>query len=128
MRMSGCPGLFGGKVSRDCGDAPDLEPSEDNVKSRCIADEAERASDFLGTTKISEKNKQIAWTDVVPREMTLRCARLPEHRTPSCGARDRIAAQIGIEMRAVASTDLAARKVFHNFRDWRAVEWRNLLV
>ena len=81
--MSGCPGLFGGEVSGDCGDAPDLEPSEDDVKSRCIADEAERASDFLGATKISEEKKQIAWTDVVPREMTLRGARLPEDRTPS---------------------------------------------
>ena len=126
--MSGCPGLFGGEVSGDCGDAPDLEPSEDDVKSRRIADEAERASDSLGATKISEEKKQIAWTDLVPREMALRGARLPEDWTPSRGARDRIAAQIRIEMRAVASTDLAVRQVFDNLRDWRAVEWRNLLV
>ncbi len=50
-------------------------------------------------------------------QMTLRGGGLPENRTPSCGARDRIAAQIRIEMRAVSSHDSAAGQVFHNPSD-----------
>ena len=78
------------------------------MKLRRAADEVECAANLLSAPKASEEKKQIATAHLVPREMTLRGARLPEDRTPSRSARDRIAAQIRIEMRAVASTDLAA--------------------
>ncbi len=115
--MSGRPGLFGGDVSGSCGDVPDLQPSKDDVKFRRVADEAERTSDFLGAAKISEKNKQIAWADVVAREMALRGAGLSKDWTPSRGARNRLAAQIRIEMRTVATADSSMGQVFNNLRD-----------
>ena len=102
-------------VARD--HSADLEPSENNVKFRRIADEAERTSNFLGAPKASEEKKQIAAAYLVPREMTLRGRGLSEDRTPSRGARDRIAPQIRIEMRAVAPPDSTARQVFDNLSD-----------
>jgi len=98
------------------------------VKFRRIADESERACDLLSAPKASEEKKEIAASYFVARQMALRGSSLPEGRPPSRGSPDRVAAQIGIEMRAVASTDSAARKVFYNFRDWRAAERRNFPV
>ena len=97
--------------------SPDLEPSEDNVKFRRIADESERASDLLSAPKASEEKKEIAASYFVARQMALCGSSLAENRTPSCSASNRVPAQIRIEMRAVASTDSAARQVFYNFRD-----------
>ena len=51
------------------------------------------------------------------REMTLRSCCLAEDRTPSSGARNRIAAQIRIEMCAIALTDSTAGQVFDDLRD-----------
>ena len=53
----------------------------------------------------------------MPTEMTLRGCGLPKDRTPSPAARNRIAAQIRIEMRAVSAHDSTAREVFHNPSD-----------
>src|ERR1700722_5862316 len=60
--------------------------------------------------------------------MALRGCGLPEDRTPSCGARNRFAAQIRIEMRAVVVTDSAAREVFDNPSDRRSLERGNFAV
>src|SRR5258708_35992585 len=105
-----------------------MEPPEDHVKFRGVADESEHASNLLGAPKASEEKKQIAASHMVPREMALRGARLPEDWTPSRGARDRVAPQIGIEMRTVASADAAARQVFDNRRDGRTSIWRDFRV
>jgi hypothetical protein len=105
-----------------------LQPAEDDVKFRRIADESEHACDLLSAPKASEEKKEIAASYFVARQMALCGAGLAENRTPSSGSRDSVAAQVGIEMRAVASTDSAARKVFYNFRDWRAAERRNFPV
>ena len=87
------------------------------MKVRRAADEAERASNSLGAPKASEEKKQIAAVYPVVREMALRGCGLTEDWTPSRGARNRIASQIRIEMRAVASAESAARQVFDNLRD-----------
>lgn len=115
--MSGRPRPFDGEVGGDSGDVPNLKPSEDNVKFRCIADEAEPTSNLFGASKASEEQKKIAASDFVPREMTLRGRGLAEDRTPSRGARDRIAAQIRIEMRAITLLYSTARQVFDNPRN-----------
>ena len=117
MRMFAGPRDFSGEAGGGLGDSPDLKPSEDDVKFRGVADESEHASSFLGAPKASEEKKQIAASYLVPREMALRGSRLPEDWTPSRGARDRVAPQIGIEMRTVASADAAARQVFDNRSD-----------
>jgi len=96
---------------------PDLEPSEDNVKFRRVADEAELASNLLGAPKASEEKEQIAPAYLLVHEMTLRGCGLTEDWTPSRCARNRILAQIWIEMRAVASLESGPRQVFDNLRD-----------
>jgi hypothetical protein len=49
--------------------------------------------------------------------MALRRSSLTEDWTPSRGARDRIAAQIRIQMSAAAAADSAVRQVLDNLRD-----------
>ena len=93
---------------------PDLQPSEDNVKFWRVADEAKSASDFLRASEASEKQKQVALANPMATEMALRGRGLPEDRTPSCGARNRVASQIRIEMRTVVVTDSGACEVFNN--------------
>ena len=115
--MSGGPRLFGGEAAGGSGHTPDLEPSENDVKFRLAADEAERASKSLGAPKASEEKKQIAAAYLLVREMALCGSGLSEDWAPSRGARNRIAAQIGIEMRAVASLESVTRQVFDNLRD-----------
>ncbi len=117
MRMPSGPRNLSGQIVGRARDPADLQPSEDDVKLRRATDEAERAANLLNTPKASEEKKQIAWTHVVTREMTLRGARLAEDRTPPGAARNRIAAQIRIEMRAVATADLAVSQVLDNLRD-----------
>jgi len=102
MRMSVGPWDFGDDGISSADHAADLEPSEDNVKDRRAAGETERAFNLFGAPKASKEKKQIAAAYLVAREMALRGSRLTEDRTPSRGACNRIAAQIGIEMRAVA--------------------------
>ena len=92
------------------------------MKFRRIADEAERGSNLLGLPEASEEQKKIAASYLVPREMTLRGCGLAEDRTPSRGARDRIAVQIWIEVRAVAPRDSTARQVFDDLRNPRPIE------
>lgn len=72
---------------------------------------------MFGTSKGSEEQKQVTWTDRIASEMALRGSGLPEDWTPSMGARDRIASQVGIEMRALLCLDPAARQVFDQLRD-----------
>ena len=84
---------------------------------RRTVDEAKRGSNLLRLPEASEEKKKIAASYLVPREMALRGTSLPEDRTPSRGALDRIASQIGIEMRAVASPDSAACEVFDYLRN-----------
>ena len=128
MRMAVGPWNFRDQPIGGASDSADLQPSKDHVKFRRATDEAERASSLVRAAETSEKEKEVAGANLLLREMTLRGGSLPEDRTPSWGTSDRVAAQIGIEMRAVASTDSAARKVFYNFRDWRAAERRNFPV
>ncbi len=115
--MSVGPWDFSGEAIGRLGYSADLEPSEDNVKFWRAADETELASNLLGAPKASEEQEQIAAAYPVAGEMTLRGTSLPENRTPSRGARNRIAAQIRIEMRAVALADAAARQVFDKLSD-----------
>lgn len=115
--MSVGPRNFGHEVTVRGGDSPDLEPSEYRVKFWRARDEAKRASNIFDAAKTSKEKKQVAWANLVAREMALCGARLSEDRTPSGAARNRLAAQIRIEMRAVASTNAASRQVFDNLRD-----------
>ncbi len=101
--MSLSPRLLCGNGIGSWFHAPDLEPSKDYMKRPLAADEAELTSDFLGAPKISEEKKQVASRDPLLLEMTLRGRGLAEDRTPSYGARNRIAAQIWIQMGAVVS-------------------------
>jgi hypothetical protein len=117
MRMSIGPRDFRGEVIVCARYSSNLQPAENDVKFRRISDESECACDLLSLPKASEEKKKIAASYFVARQMALCGSSLAEDRTPSCGACDRIAAQIRIEMRAVASTDSAARQVFDNFRD-----------
>ncbi len=117
MRMSVGPRHFRDQVTSGWRHFADLEPPEDDVKLRRVPHEANNAPDFLGAAKTSEEKKQIAAAYLLIREMTLRGRGLAEDRTPSRGALERIAAQIRIEMRAVASTDATAGQVFDNFSD-----------
>jgi len=55
MRMSVGPREFGNEAVGGSSNLADLQPSEDNVKFWRVADEAERASDFLRASKASEK-------------------------------------------------------------------------
>ena len=55
MRMSFGPRDFGNETVSGSSNFPDLQPSEDNVKFWCVADEAKRASDFLRAPETSEK-------------------------------------------------------------------------
>jgi len=98
------------------------------VKFRRIANEAERGPNLLGFPEASEEKKKISATNLMPREMTLRGCGLSEDRTPSLAASDRIAAQIWIQMRAVAPTDSTMRQVFDNPSDRRAVKRTNFGV
>ncbi len=100
--MSLSPRLLSGNGIGSWFHGPDLEPSKNYMKRRLAADEAELTCDFLGAPKISEEKKQVARTDPLLLEMTLRGRGLAEDRTPSCGACNRIAAQIWIQMGAVA--------------------------
>ncbi len=88
MRMSIGPWDFGEAASGGSRHLPDLQPSEDDVKFRRVADETEHAADLLRAPEASEEKKQIAASYLVPCEMTLRGSRLPEDRTPSFCARD----------------------------------------
>lgn len=117
MRMSVGPRHFRDQVASGSRHFADLEPSEDDVELRRVPPEANNARDFLRAAKASEEKKQIAATYLLIRKMTLRGRCLAEDWTPSRGARERIAAQIRIEMRAVASTDATASQVFDNFSD-----------
>lgn len=128
MRMSAGPRDFRGEVIVCARYSIDLEPAEDDVKFRRIADESEHACDLLSAPKASEEKEEIAAFYFVARQMALCGSSLAENRTPSGSSCNRVPAQIRIEMRAVASTDSAARQVFYNFRDWRAAERRNFLV
>src|ERR1700678_2046262 len=128
MRMAVGPWNFRDQPVGGASDSADLQPSKDHVNFRRAGDEAERASNLLRVPKPSEEEKKVARANLLLREVTLRGGGLPEDRTPSCGARDRIAAQIGIEMRAVASPDSATRQVFDNLRDCQSVERGNFRV
>ena len=128
MRMSIGPRDFGDDAIGGSSNFSDLQPSEDNVKFSRVADEAKRASGFLRASKASEKQKQIARSNPMATEMTLRGCGLPEDRTPSCGARNRVAAQIRIEMCAISSQDSTAGQVFHDPSDRRAIERGNFAV
>jgi len=90
--MSVGPRDFGGQATGGADHAPDLEPSEDNVKFRRAADEAQRAAYPLGAPKASKEKKQIAAAYPMAGEMALRGSGLTEDWTPSRGARSRIAA------------------------------------
>lgn len=122
MRMSCSPRDFGREVIGCARHFADLQPSENDVKVRRIADEAERASKLLGTSKASEEEEQVAGAHLLVREMALGGRGLAEDWAPSRGTRERVAPQIRIEMSAVASADSAARQVFDNLRDLRPVE------
>ena len=124
--MSVGPRDFGRELIGCARHSPDLEPSEDNVKFRRIANEAESASNLLGTLKASEEEEQIADGYLLVREMTLRSCCLAEDRTPSRGARDRVAAQIRIEMRAITMPDSTAGQVFDHPRDGRTIKREKL--
>ena len=87
------------------------------MKFRRIGDEAERGPNLLGLPEASEEQEQVAASYLVPREMTLRGCGLAEDRTPSRGARDRIATQIRIEMRAIGPANSTASQVFDNPSD-----------
>lgn len=115
--MSSRPRKLGGNAVGRRRDSPHLQPSKNDVKFRRIGKEAKQASDLLGAPKASEEEKQITRTNRMSSEMALRGSSLPEDRTPSRSARDRIAPQIGIEVRALASLDPTASKLFNNFRD-----------
>ena len=126
--MSGRPWPFDGEVGCDSGDVPNLKPSENNVKCRCVADKAKCVSNLLGSSKASKEKKQIADANLLVREMALRGIGLAEDRTPSRSARDGVASQIGIKMRTVVSADTSASQVFDNPSDPQAVERRNFGV
>ena len=101
------------------------------MKFRRISDESECACDLLSLPKASEEKKKIAASYFVARQMALCGSSLAEDRTPSCGACDRIAAQIRIEMRAVRPADVvyvASREVFDNLRDGRTSRWKDFRV
>ena len=97
--------------------SPNLHPSEDNVKFRRIADESERASDLLSAPKASEEKEEIAASCFVARQMALCGSSLAENRTPSGSARNRVSAQIRVEMRAIESVNSTSRQVFDNPSD-----------
>jgi hypothetical protein len=128
MRMAVGPWNFRDQPIGGASDSADLQPSKDHVKFRRATDEAERASSLVRAAETSEKEKEVAGANLLLREMTLRGGSLPEDRTPSWGTSDRVAAQIGIEMRAVASPDSASRQVFDDLCDCQSVERRNLRV
>src|SRR5271155_4895342 len=124
MRMSVGPRNFGDHAAGGARDFPDLQPSKDDVEFRRAADEAEPAAGLFRAPETSEEEKEIARADLLLCEMTLRGGGLPEDRTPSITARDRVAAQIGIEMRAVVWPESAAGQVFDDLRDGQCVERR----
>jgi hypothetical protein len=128
MRMPSGPWDFGCEAARGRRDSSYLEPSEDDVKLRRATNEAKCISDLFGVTKASKEEKQIAAVYLVASEMALRGSSLSEDWAPSRGARDRFAAQIGIEMRAVASVESAACQGFDNPGDWPSVERPNIPV
>jgi len=117
MRMGGGPGDLGREAVGRLRDATDLQPAEDDVQLGCLAHEAEPTANLLGSPKAAEEKEEISLLYFVAAQVTLRGAGLPEDRTPSRGARDRIAAQIRIEMRAVVAPDSAAGQVFDDLRD-----------
>lgn len=117
MRMTSRPGDLGRDGIRGGDHPPDLQPSEDDVKCRLTTHEAELPRRMFGTSKGSEEHKQVARADCIASEMTLRCAGLAKDRTPTGGACDRIASQIGIEMRTVASANSASRQILGKLRD-----------
>ena len=120
--MSVGPRDFGNEAVGGSSNLADLQPSEDNVKFWRVADKAKRASDFLRAAEASEKQKQIAMPNPMATEMALRGCGLPENRTPSYGASDRVAAQIRIEMRTIAASDSSMRQVFDNSTNRRTVK------
>src|SRR5271163_4058578 len=127
MRMCARPRDFGGEFVARLRASADLQPAEDRVKLRRVADEAELAASLLRAPKTSEEKKQVPRTYRLICEMALRGSGLAEDWTPARGARERIAAQVGIEMRASAVCDSATGQVFDDLRDARAVE-RDLFV
>ena len=121
MRMSCCPRDLGRDAIGRANRPPDLHPAVDDVKLRRPADEAEPASDPLGLPEAPvEKEEQVFL--LVAGQVTLRGSGLAEDWTPSGGAHERIAPQIRIEMRTVVAPDSAARQVFDDLRNRRAVE------
>jgi hypothetical protein len=128
MRMSIGPWDFRGEVIVCARYSPDLHPAEDDVKFRRIADESEYASDLLSAPKASEEKKEIAASYFMARQMALCGSSLAENRTPSSSTRNRVSPQIRIEMRAVATTDAAARQVLDDLSDPHAVERGDLSV
>ena len=83
MRMSVGPRNFGDQAVGCPSDSSHLQPAEDDVKFRRIADESEYASDLLSASKASEEEKEIAAPYFVARQMALCGPSLAENRTPS---------------------------------------------
>jgi len=87
------------------------------VKCRRVANETKRAAGLLGRSKRSEEKKQVPRPDRIASEMALCGSGLPEDRTPTRSTCNRLASQIGIEVRSLASAYPAARQVFDHLRD-----------
>jgi hypothetical protein len=117
MRMIRRPRNLMRRVGAYPEDLADLHPTVDHVEIGRTTDETNPTCTLLDTSEPSEEEEHVAGTNLMPREMRGRCSRLAEDGSPSATSRERVAPQIGIEMRAIVRADAAVRELLDNPRN-----------